>query len=277
MHKQPKRITPNAENTQNTKKGKYNPRKRVRNHTCVTCASHHNRSAAISCVLMMVHPGVVGTSSLRCSVSAYTMSTTIDIVFFCCSFSYSADIFSKILTGQAIGSGLLCTISTSWPRACEPFKVARGMPWGWNGLSCYGTALPRSFGVCAHRVQTEMPLSIPSVVPRGTGCPVHRVKVLPNGGDGLYFLHIAEPEAHAPLCWVATPTVDNKGNMLNTSRIIGGGKKPAHREQGSHCEGEHMRQSMHTPHCSRYRCDFERCGWLATGVAHLGSAPFFAP
>ena len=90
-------------------------------------------------------------------------------------------------------------------------------------------------------MQTGMPLSIPSVVPLGTGCPVHLVKVLPSGGGGLYFLHIAEREAHSPLCWVATPTVDNKGNMLNTSRIIGGGKKPAHREQESLCKGEHPR------------------------------------
>ena len=73
------------------------------------------------------------------------------------------------------------------------------------------------------------------------------------------------------------PVVENKENMLNTSRIIGGGKQPAHREQESLCKGEHQRQLMHKPHCSTYRCDFERCGWLATGVADLGSAPFFAP
>ena len=38
-----------------------------------------------------------------------------------------------------------------------------------------------------------------------------------------------------------TPAVENKENMLNTSRIIGGGKQPAHREQESLCKGEHPR------------------------------------
>ena len=73
------------------------------------------------------------------------------------------------------------------------------------------------------------------MVPPGNGCPVHLVKVLPSGGGGLYILHIAEREAHAPqpmLCWAANPNVENTQNMLNRSPIIGGGKKRAQQEQG---------------------------------------------
>ena len=79
---------------------------------------------------MLNYLRVAGTSSSRCSISAYMINTTMDIVFLyrsCCSFG---EMLTKIFTGQAVWGGLLCTLFTSWPRACVPFKVARWKPWG---------------------------------------------------------------------------------------------------------------------------------------------------